>query len=485
MKQPCSLLLVLITGFVLAIASGATATNINLAIHQAVEEINIQLPQDDISVGLVPLTSDQTDLDSACEILTRMLAARLLVHTGERFIGIDGIDWRNFPTDNGLLSIPQAKKYGKILRCGQLLTGRIVQKGSYSPVHGALFLWDTATGYLKHIIELQFTLSTSFTSSIAETPQAHDNFYRLKWKGLPDRNLGVLALDVADVNGDGYNELILAEARQIQTLQWNGSDFDNRTKLTDIQYQGDESPITDRERRTVLSADQDQNDRDELYIGSSPDITWRVEWIEGNQASVTQHSPMLVAHGADFFLAAKTSMNKSNYEVGSTVFVIRDAKGNQGTQPSALQVDYHSVAARILNANSSDRSGKIVMIDSDGHLRMYHINPQTARLLWQTPPLFGEGITVGDLNGDEIPEIATTLSIPAELQNGELQDQFVILGKKEGLYTIAWKSPLFDGKIIDLKIDDADNDDRNEVILCLRNRSGSQIRLYTATNYLD
>ena len=486
MKQLLLLLLTLISGCFLAKASIAkVATNPNFAIRQAVEEISMQLPRDDTSIGLIPLTTNQANLNTACEILTRMLAARLVVHAGDRFIGIDGADWRNFPTDNGLLSIPQARKYCRTLRCGQLLTGRIVQKESHLPIHGTLFLWDAATGYLKHIAELQLTLSVSFTLSAVGTRPADDNPYHLKWKGLPDKNLTVLALEVADVNGDGYNELVLAEAKRTKALQWNGLGFDKRTNLVDIQYREDESPITDRERRTMLSADQDASGRDEIYIGSPPDIAWRLEWIEDNQTSVSQHSPMLVAHGANFFLAAKTAANQSAYEADSTVFFVRDAKGNQGTQPSALRVNYHSVATCILNANSSDRSGEIVMIDSDGHLRAYRIDPQTARLLWQTPPLFGEGIAVGDLDGDAISEIATTLSAPAEVPNGELHDRFVILEKRHGLYTIAWRSPLLDGKIVDLKIDDADNDDRDELVLCLRNRNGSQIRLYAATRHLD
>ena len=55
----------------------------------------------------------------------------------------------------------------------------------------------------------------------------------------------------------------------------------------------------------------------------------------------------------------------------------------------------------------------------------------------------------------------------------EPYDQFVVLEKRDGLYAIAWKSSLLDGKIVDLKIGDSDNDDRDELILCLRNRSGS------------
>ncbi|MDE0041452.1 MAG: hypothetical protein OXT74_05415, partial [Candidatus Poribacteria bacterium] len=70
------LLLALTTGFVLAGASGGAAANINLAIHQAAEEISTQLSQDDVSVGLIPLTSNEINLNTTCEILTRMLAVQ-------------------------------------------------------------------------------------------------------------------------------------------------------------------------------------------------------------------------------------------------------------------------------------------------------------------------------------------------------------------------------------------------------------------------
>ena len=485
MKQFSVLFLTLIAACFLAKTASAKATNPNLAIRQAAAEISMQLPQDDTTIGFIPLTSNQADLKTACDILTRMLAARLVVHAGNRFIGIDDVDWRKFPTTNGILSMPQSKRYGKTLGCEHLLTGRLSQSQPYQPVQGTLFLWAAATGYLNYYVEFDSTLVVSSSIFSAPTPQGEDNPYHLKWKGLPNKTLAILALEVADVNGDGYNELMVADANRIKALQWNGVDFGNSTNLADVRYREEEAPITDRERRTMLSADQDESDRDELYVGFPPNTTWRVEWVEDNGASISNHSPMLVAHGADFFLAAETGTNQSGYAADSTVFFVRDAKGSQGTQPTALQVNYHSVASRILDANASNRSGEIFMIDSDGHLRAYRINPQAARLLWQTPPLFGEGIVVGDLNGDAISEIATTLSAPGETQNGELHDQFAILERRGGLYTIAWESPLIDGKIVDMKINDADNDDRDELIVCLRNRSGSQIRLYAATKYLE
>lgn len=474
------LLLIQIVGCFLPMAFADRAINPNLAIRQVADEINLQLSQDDTPVGLIPLTSNEDSLDVVCDILTRMLAARLVVDAKDRFIGLSGIDWRNFATDNGLLSISQAKKYGKSLPCKQLITGRISRTQPYQSVHGTLFLWDTTTGYLNYFVEFKSVFSLSSSPSSTSTAQTNNSSFYLKWKGLPQRNMKILALDVADTDGDGYNELILAEANRVKILEWNGAGFEKRSASPDIQYRDDESPITDRERRTLLSTNQAAHDRDELYIGSPPDTTWRVAWTGDDMAVVSEHSPMLVAHGANFFLAAKTDKHNANYEGKSTVFFVRDVKGNQGTQPSALRVNYHSVASRILDADSSNRSGEIVMIDSDGHLRAYRIDPRSARLLWQTPPLFGEGIAVGDLNGDATVEIAATLATDPEGANGVLRDRFVILEERDGLYTIVWMGPSFEGKIVDLKIDDADNDDKHELVICLRNLSGSQIRLYAA-----
>ena len=78
-----------------------------------------------------------------------------------------------------------------------------------------------------------------------------------------------------------------------------------------------------------------------------------------------------------------------------------------------------------------------------------------------------------------MPEIVGTVKdLPDTIA---FSDQFIILERKGDLYVEGWKSPLLDGQIVDMKIADADNDDREELIVCLRSRKGSQIQLYAAT----
>ena len=208
MKQPSFIFLILIAACLLAKTSGAKPTNPNLAIRQAAEEICMQLPQDDSAIGLIPLTSRQADLKAgvrhpdahACGAIGRACRGALHRHR-RRWIGVI------FPRATGYCQSLGPKRYGNALKCKRLLTGRLSQVKPHQPVQGTLFLWDTTTGYLDYYVEFKTILSVSSSIFSAPSPPGEEDPYHLKWKGLPDKDLACLALEVADVNGDGYNEL--------------------------------------------------------------------------------------------------------------------------------------------------------------------------------------------------------------------------------------------------------------------------------------
>jgi hypothetical protein len=478
----------------MGISAAAPPTDLNHAVREVTQEINTQLPQDSTAVALIPLNSAQSELRAMAAIVTSLLAYRFADDMGERFVGMERTDWENFPTDSELLSADprRVKRYGQLLSCQWVVTGQVAQPSNLS-VHVNLFLWSVHTGALNRWLNFQLPPSEALTTLYSTTSStAHQPYYR-KWRSTPERDKLMLAVEVADVDGDGFNEVVIADEKRVEALVWKGFDFQSLPHLPEIQYRPDDTPIPAQVRRTMLATDRDGNDRDELYIGSPPDSTWRVEWRENAEPSIDPYQPIFLAQGEGFFIAAKTAkrassqpsesdQNPLDYIGKSTVCFRWRAGGNPLRQPCSLPVDYHSMATRVMTVDSTERSGEIFVVAQGGHLQAYRISPNATRLSWQTPPIFGEGVAAGDLNGDGEPEIVVTIDEAENRNPGRPYDGFIILEKRSNLYTVGWTSPLFEGKIIDLKIADADNDDRDELIVCLRTQKGSQLLMYAATD---
>lgn len=453
----------------------------NRAVRQVAQELSNQLPKDSTQVALIPFTSAHPELTAVSRVLTSMLASRLATDRANRFVGIDRTDWHRFRTDYNFLSAnpKQVQRYGTLLKGRWLITGHVTRQSNLS-ISVNLFLWDAQSGYLKHLTNFQLPPSAMLTTLDATTYPAKHQPYRRN--GLTYRSSLVLATEVADVDGDGFNELLIADERSLRALAWKGSSFRRHPTLPEIRYDAEQTPTLAHAHRTMFAVNQDGNRRDVIYISRPPDVTWKVEWNTETGPVVVPQRPMFLAHAEAFFIAAETATHQLDYTGKSTVCFEWRADGTLVRQPCPLPVDFHSVATDVMRADRAARSGEIVVVDLEGHLQVYQIDLNATTLTWQTPPLFGEGVTVGDLNGDDIPEIVVTTGTIQNQPNGELYDQFVILEKKSDLYTVGWTSNFLNGKIVDLKIGDADNDDQNELILALRNRQGSQILLYVASD---
>ena len=467
----------------IGITLAAPPTDPNLAVREVVQEISGQLPKDSTRVALIPLTPMHPELMAVSRVLTSMLASRLAIGNNDRFVGIDRTDWHRFHTGYNLLSAnpKQVQRYGKILMGQWLITGHVTRQSNLS-ISVNLFLWDTDNGYLKHLTNFQLPPSSLLAALDATTyPANHQPYHR---NGLSYRGNLVLATEVADVDGDGFYELIIADEQWLRALVWNGMGFRKHPTLPELRYDDEQTPILAHAHRILFAVNRDGNRRDVIYISRPPNRTWKVEWSAEARPTVVPQRPMFLAHGEDFFIAAETAVHQLDYIGKSTVCFEWRADGTLLSQPCPLPVDYHSVATDVMGGDSDARSGEIFVVDLEGHLQAYQVDLNTTILSWQTPPLFGEGVAVGDLNGDDIPEIVVTTGNTENQPDGELYDQFVILEKKSELYTVGWTSNFLNGKIVDLKIGDANNDDRNELILVLRNRQGSQILLYVASDLL-
>ena len=462
--------------YCIIIAFAAPERDLNPAMRDIAGEIIAGLPQDsnEDGIALIPLNTTDSNLRTVSRILTSLLASHLTEAIGEALISSERLDWRQYPTDGSLLTPEQVKQYGKSLACRWLITGHLTQLDLV--VNLNLFLWDVKTGYLRYVANRQLSPVAALVGLYATASATNLQPYFLKWQSLPEVDYFALAIEISDPDGDGFNEVLIADEKHVKVLKWSRVDLWAHSDLSDTQYGADETPVLARSRRVMLTADRDGNDRDEIYIGIPPNLTQRIEWGEDGEITTFAEDSVLLAQGGERLIFGKTDANQLTYRGQATnCWVWRTGKIHL-KHPCPLPVDYHSVATHVVAIDRS--TSEVAVVDLEGHLQIYHIDNNTTQLSWQTPPIFGEGITIGDLNGDGTPEIIGTVkNLPSTL---EFSDQFIILEKKGYLYVEGWRSPLLDGQIVDMKIADADNDDLPELIVCLRNQKGTQIQFYTA-----
>ena len=461
-----------------AITVAAPARDLNRAIAGVADEVVAKLPKDSGKnrIALIPLTATAPDLKTVNRVLTSLLASQLTGTIGEALIGSERLDWRQYPTDGSLLTPEQVKQYGKSLACQWLITGRVTKLDLV--VNLNLFLWDVNTGYLRYVANRQLSPIAALAALYTNTPGANLQPYFLKWQSLPEADYFALAIEVSDPDGDGFNEVLVADEARVKVLKWSGVDLWEHLDLSETQYGPDDMPVLASPRRIMLAADRNGNDRDEIYIGLPPNLTQRVEWGGDSEVTTFAEDSVCLAQGGERLIFGETDANQLTYRGQSTsCWVWRMGKIHL-KHPCPLPVNYHSIATYVI---AIDRfTSEVAVVDLEGHLQIYRIDNNTTRLLWQTPPIFGEGVAVGDLNGDGTPEIIGTVKNPPSTL--EFADQFIILEQKGDLYVEGWRSPLLKGQIVDMKIADADNDDLPELVVCLRSQKGSQIQLYAVTD---
>jgi hypothetical protein len=463
--------------YCMTIAFAAPERNLNSAIVGIADEVIAKLPGDsgEDGIALIPLSATEPDLKTVSRVLTSLLASQLAETIDEALISPERLDWRQYPTDGSLLTSEQVKQYGKSLACQWLITGSI--KKLDLVVNLNLFLWDVKTGYLRYVANRQLSPVAALMGLYTTTPVVNLQPYFLKWQSLPNVDYFALAIEVSDPDGDGFNEVLIADEKHVKVLKWSGVDLWQHLDLLDAQYSIDGTSVLAPSRRVMLAADRNGNDRDEIYIGIPPNLTRRIEWGVNKEVTTFAEDSVCLAQGGERLIFGETDSNQLAYRGSLTsCWVWRMGKIHL-KHPCPLPVDYHSIATHVI---AMDRStSEVAVVDLEGHLQIYHIDNNTTRLSWQTPPVFGEGIVIGDLNGDSTPEIVGTVkNLPSTL---EFSDQFIILEQKGDLYVEGWRSPLLGGQIVDMKIADADNDDLPELVVCLHNEQGSQIQFYAVT----
>ena len=211
--------------YCMTVAFAAPERDLNPAMRDIAGEVIAKLPKDsgEAEIALIPLNTTESDLKTVTRVLTSLLASQLTEAIGDALIGSERLDWRKYPTDGSLLTPEQVKDYGKSLACRWLITGHITKLDLV--VNLNLFLWDVKTGYLRYVANRQLSPVAALAGLYATAPAASLQPYFLKWQSLPDMDYFALAIEVADPDGDGFNEVLVADEKHVKILKWSGVDL--------------------------------------------------------------------------------------------------------------------------------------------------------------------------------------------------------------------------------------------------------------------
>lgn len=449
----------------------AKSVDYNQKIADLVEEIEsrcISTKYPNSSVVLLPISSQQQRLTAVCQLFTGLISSQMSKKLHNRFQLASDL---KISITNGMLSTYQLKRCTDVLDFQILLTGDVREVNN--TINLNLFVWDAKKEYVVYFTSLQLNKSISLDVLSYEKTESIEPYY-LKWQGRPHLQTYYTAIAVSDIDGNGLNELVLSDGIRLDVMIYEEYGFWKLYSKVESFYS----------KVIMLAADNNSNHYDELYVAVQNEGTKVFEWknselefiakheVEFPGESSSQRDFMIVARNKSEFIATYPLTAKRDYFSGekTLIFRLKDSK-IESSKPCPIPVDYHSIAFNFVDNTSEP---KCAVIDEFGHLRIYKPDLLEPELIYQSLPVFGKGIAVGDLDSNGINEIVTTSG------KSDQYDKFFIIEWDNGLYTKKWESPQLDGQIADLVIADADNDDNPELLVCIQKESGTRILLYSA-----
>lgn len=239
----------------------ADPTDYNQKINALAEEIDsrcLSAEYHDSSVMLIPISSAQQNLARLCQLLTGLIASQMSKRLDDRF----QIPNRSkISLQNGMLSAYQIKRCAAFWNCQIILTGDLREVGNKLNLN--LFVWDVHKGYVVYFANIQLNDSIALTALISQNADQIEPYY-LKWRDRPHLRTYYTAMTVADINGDGLNELILSDGARLDVMAYGEYGFWKRHTMSLLAFSSDAASSSEQRRVwrpkiTILSADNNSN----------------------------------------------------------------------------------------------------------------------------------------------------------------------------------------------------------------------------------
>ncbi len=339
------------------------------------------------------------------------------------------------------------------LACEMLLTGklRVGRDRSFLQVT----VWDMKQAAAIDLIEVSFETPVAWW----EPDSVPDPKYAQMWRSRVFVGQHFLAMAVGDFDGDASNEIALATNTDISFRYWSGLDLQYHVDQPGISYWKEPNKLLLNERslRTLLV--QPERERDRLFISVPSDKIATAAVLEFKQEG------MGVAVSGENLWRTRFLPHLGIFSAGQTILV-----GPEGPKVQPMPENYRALCVANVDDSPEEES---ILINRDGNLCVYRQQDDRFEKWWQSPPVFGSTISVGDLDGNHLAEIVCSG------KDSEFTDDLSILEWDGVTYSMkaTWT---MDGQIQDIEIADINNDDVDELIVLLNRPLGSIVYLYHA-----
>lgn len=325
---------------------------------------------------------------------------------------------------------------------------------------------------------------------------------RLRSQTLPYAAIGMV---VADVNGDGKNEIVVASDKRVYVYRWNNGSL---VPLGEYKISPRVTPML------LRSLDMDRDNIDELVLGTyDEEDTEPFAYIlsfKGNKfTELVERAPYYVnvVRTLPDFLPTLVGQKGDPNRIFSRAGVYEMAKQGNSLIPFkklALPSGANALNFAYLPGTAGKETDKIVMLTGDENLRVF--SPNGSQLA-QTDEMFS-GSAIGIAEQTNMPGmgkndvlIPSNYFIPLRMIPNDLERdgswelmvnkpisvsaqffenyRFFPEGEIHNLYwdgvglSLQWKTRRIKGSVVDFDIADPNNDGTKDLVVCLNTHPGA------------
>ena len=435
--------------YLLLTASVLQAADLQDAVQSVARDIWAEEPRSDGFDGCVAVALPRSDRPEEARICGGLLVSALQRLSPEVVFRLDDSDLLFTTARPSSLDAAALRRLGQRFECGLLIACELLIQDALGALH--LTLWDLEAGHALGLAEAVFDVPMGW-AKLDDLPELR---YALRWRSRVFVRERFLAVAVGDFSGNALNEVALATDSHLFFQSWTGREL--RASETPIKVYWEDThqqhrAVRDRRSLHVLHS----RVNDQLLVSVPTNWNATVDSLQFEQTG------MVVAVAGDQIWRTHFMVDPLRFSGEKTSQILRDETNRQ-----SMPQDYH--ALWIANVDDTPEQ-EYLLINLHGSLCVYH-HTDDFELWWQSPPYFGTALAVGDLDGNQYPEIVCTSKA------SDQTDQISILEWDGQFYTqrAQWDMP---GPVQAMTIGDVNNDDIEELLVVVDHPLGSMLYLY-------